>query len=116
MSTLTPVSPLPMHHVRPQRTHVPTSRRAFIAKMMATEVNRARVAFNTRANNIRGAAFMELLTRLAECKRRKLGRKLTKAELDGLTAAMTGLMMSAKMTPRSLNVNKTTSGWLSRLC
>lgn len=120
-------SPLRIHHPMTPR-HVtitrPTtttrvqqpSRRMLLAQFIGTGVNTAHTAIKTRSDNIRGAAFTELLRRLADCKVRKLGRKLSKTEVNGMMNGVTAVMMALQQTPRSANVNKMTSRFLEALC
>lgn len=92
------------------------TRRQLIAQFMGTGVNSVHKAVKNRSQNIRGAAFTELVRRVAECKIRKLGRRLTKDEVEGIMSAVTAIFIATKQTPRSENINKITSRWVGAIC
>jgi urease accessory protein UreF len=83
---------------------------------MGTGVNSVHKALKTRSQNIRGAAFTELVRRVSECKVRKLGRRLTKNEVEGIMSTLAAVFIITKQTPRSENINKVTSRWVEAIC
>lgn len=128
-SPLALIKSSPKIHIRPKRivaqqqafVSVPRvqqrpTRRQLIAQFMGTGVNSAHKALKNRSHNIQGAAFTELVRRVADCRIRKLGRRLSKDEVEGVMSAVTAIFIATKQTPRSENINKITSRWVDAIC